>query len=443
MAQHKIQQLKDKEKMKKLLLSAGLLASLTLLVACGQKTEAQKDQKTEIEFWYGLGSEAGKLMEKKIEAFNKSQDKVVVKGVQQADYDTTWKKTQAAIAAKKAPEVFLTGTDVIQSYGGDKGVLADLEDLNGDKNFKSDELLSVFTENNKVDGKTYGIPAYGTTQIIYYNKDVLKKAGVDPKTAYSSWEKIAEAGKKIKASGVKNGHMVMWGSDNLSDMALSNGGKYLSEDKKTVLINDKAWVEAWEFARQQIFDTKNMSVISGGQGWEYWYKTIDTVMNGTSGSYTGSSGDRANLDFKKIDATPQPGLNGNQAKPVARSLNMAIPKTASKEEKAAAQQWISYFTGSEVQSDWSLKIGYVPVRSSVSENADYQKFIKENAYADVALQQAKQGSAPFIDPTKGKILDALKKAADAVELQNVPAKEALDKAQKEAQDALDKANKGK
>ena len=50
-------------------------------------------------------------------------------------------------------------------------------------------------------------------------------------------------------------------------------------------------------------------------------------------------------------------------------------------------------------------------------------------------------SPAFIDPTDGKITDALSIAADKVELQNVDAKTALDEAVKTAQAALDEINK--
>ena len=46
-------------------------------------------------------------------------------------------------------------------------------------------------------------------------------------------------------------------------------------------------------------------------------------------------------------------------------------------------------------------------------------------------------SLSCFNPTGGKILDALSIAADKVELENVPAQEALDEAQKTAQEALD------
>ena len=44
-----------------------------------------------------------------------------------------------------------------------------------------------------------------------------------------------------------------------------------------------------------------------------------------------------------------------------------------------------------------------------------------------------------IDPTGGKIYDALDIAADKVEIENVPVREALDEACRTAQKALDEA----
>lgn len=53
-----------------------------------------------------------------------------------------------------------------------------------------------------------------------------------------------------------------------------------------------------------------MRIHSGGQGWEYWYKTIDDVMKGQAAGYTGSSGDQGDLDFSVVSAMEQPGWAG-------------------------------------------------------------------------------------------------------------------------------------
>lgn len=424
----------------KLLAVAG--ATLLALAACGSSGEEGNGDSTdgpvEIDFWYGLGSIAGQTMENIIEDFNASQDEYRVTGVQQADYETTWQNVQASLAAGEAPAVFLNSISVIQNYGGDDGVLADLSDLYDSDEFASDELLEVFTEPAMVDDSPYAMPAYGTTQVIYYNTQVLEEAGLNPDEVYSSWENVAEASRvMIDEAGTNNGHMIMYGPDNLVDMALSNNGQILSDDGTEVLINSPEWVEAWDFAREQIHETENMGVISSGQGWEYWYSTIDTVMTGTSGSYTGSSGDRGDLDFSFIDAAPQPGLNGNDAAPTAGAHYMLIPEIAGEAEKEAAKAWMSYFSSPEVQADWSMKIGYVPTRTSVDEVEEYATFVSENAYANVAFEQSLTATPSFIDPTNGQITDALTIAADKVELQNVSAQVALDEAQKIAQAALD------
>lgn len=421
-----------------------ILAAAVLLTGCSPSaneakneaaaTDSGKSGPVEIQFWYGLGSVAGETMEGIISDFNASQDKVIVTGVQQADYDETYQKVQAAIAANQPPAVFI-GNKISEMVEG--GMLADLTPYIDDRT-PVDDYLDVFMKPAQIDGKVYAFPAYGTTQVMYYRKDLLEKAGIDPKEAYSSWENVYKASKEIQSKGIAQwGHLPMWGPDNLEDIAYSNGGTILSEDGKTVTINSPEWVEAWDFVRKQIFEDKTAKIESGGQGWEYWYRTIDNVMNGQAMSYTGSSGDKGDLDFKIIDSAPQPGLNGHPGKAQAGAHSLLVPKTASKEQQKAAYDWIAYFTSPEVSAKWSMKIGYIPVRKSVMDNKEYEDFIKENPYAAVPYKQALTATPTFIDPTKGQIIDALNIAADKVELQNTPAKQALDEAQKAAQKALD------
>ncbi len=434
--------------MKKLFKTALLmLCGLMLLTGCSSsakdamKTEektADSKGKTEIQFWYGLGSVAGETMEEIIKEFNESQDKVKVVGVQQADYNETFQKVQAAIAAKEPPAVYIGSNIELRVKDG---MLADLTKYMDDRT-PLDDYLDVFMKPAIVDDKVYGFPAYGTTQVIYYRKDLLEKAGLDPKEVYSTWENTFKYSKEIQDKGIaKWGHLVMYNHENLMDIALSNGGKILSDDGKKVLINSKEWVDSWNFVRQEIFDNKTTKIESGGQGWEYWYRTIDNVMNGDAMSYTGSSGDKGDLDFTKISSLPQPGLNGNPGKPVANAHSLLVPAAASEEQQKAAYEWIAYFTSPEVSAKWSEKIGYIPVRKSAADVAEYKKFIEENPYAGVPYEQAMKASPAFIDPTDGKITDALSIAADKVELQNVDAKTTLDEAAKTAQAALDEINK--
>lgn len=427
-----------KKWMKKVAISALSLSVLPFANLVGVQEVSAQDP-VEIEFWYGLGSEAGQKMESIIQSFNESQAEVVVTGVAQASYTETEQNIQAAMAAGTVPGAFIAGPSTTHRLAT-AGHIQDLTEIAAaNENFVEENFLEAFMDLSKVSEGLYAIPAYGTTQVMYYNQNVYEEAGVDPAEAFASWENLAAASKTIQeTTDASFGHLPMWGPGNLADIAYSNGGSMLSEDGTQVMINSPEWVEAWEFIRVQLHDEQTMGINSGGQGWEYWYATIDQMLQGIGGGYTGSSGDKGNIDFSYIGSFPQPGLNGNPGAASAEVLQMVVPAQASPEEQAAAFKFMMYFTSPEISADWSMAIGYIPVNQAVMENETYAAFIKENPHAAVPYEQALAGTAQFIDPTGGAISDALSIAADKVELQNVPAKEALDEAAAVAQEALDK-----
>ena len=411
-----------------------------VLTACSVD-ESSGDGKVEIEFWYGLGSEADIKMKEIISDFNDEHDDIKVTAVPQADYDETYQKLQAAIASDTAPGVFISEITPLTDLAK-KDAIQPLDSyVEEDEIYDENDFLKVLLEPGEVNDSLYALPGYGTTQVMYYRKDIYEDVGIDPEEAYSTWENLADASKALQDSGeVDYGHLPMWDEGNLIDIALSNGGSILNDDETELLIDSSEWIEAWEFIRKQVHEDETMKINSGGQGWEYWYKTIDQVMNGSAAGYTGSSGDKGDLDFDITDSLPQPGLNGNEGKPQVSGLYLAIPKGISDEEKDAAYKWISYFTSSEVNADWSKTIGYVPVRESTTEEEAYADFVEKNPYGNVPYEQAQNATPEFVDPTGGKILDALSIAADQVEIENIPAEEALKKAKEDAQKALDDVN---
>ena len=98
---------------------------------------------------------------------------------------------------------------------------------------------------------------------------------------------------------------------------------------------------------------------------------------------------------------------------------------------------MKFFSNPENQGTWSMSTGYVPVRKSTQDTDDYKAYTDKNPHALVPLQQSMHASILPIDPTGGKIFDALTIAADKVEIEGISAKEALDEAQQVAQKALD------
>ena len=395
----------------------------------------------EVEFWYAGGKTAVGVVQEIVDSFNESQSQYHVSTVTQADYDETYQKLQAGIAGNAAPDLVLLNVDAARNLDS-KSLLADLQPMiDADGEFNADDYLSVFY-NQGIDenGVVYGLPAYGTTQVMYYNKAAFEEAGINADDI-KTWADLADAAQKIKATGnYEYGWEPMWGAYNMIDAAFSNGAKIFSDDGTQVTINTPEWVDVWESFRTWIHDDKTMAIHSGGQGWEYWYATIDDVIAGKAGGYTGSSGDQADLDFNIVAAMEQPAWSDSTTSaPTADALDLSILAGSSDEEKQGAFEFIKYFTNADSQAKWTMSTGYVAVNQKINDNADYQAYVAENPQAAVPFAQASHGTVFPYDPTNGAITDALKIAADKVEIDGIDAQTALDEAQATAQAALDEA----
>ncbi|CAH2212158.1 ABC transporter substrate-binding protein [Tepidibacter aestuarii] len=423
-------------------LSVVVAILLGVLSGCSTKEEAKTiDGKIEIEYWYGLGGKLGENMAAAINEFNKSQDKYVIKGIAQGSYSETYQSLQASIASGNAPGVVLLDNAYTNTLAN-KGLLEDLNEfVKNDDSFNEDDFVEAFINQGRYSDKLYALPAYGTTQVLYYNKEAFEKAGIS-EDSLNTWEGLADAARKLT---VKKGDEVvfygwepMWGRLNMIDSALSNGAKFLSEDGTKVMINSSEWMHVLESFRKWMHDDKIMRIHYGGQGWEYWYSTIDDVMQDRAAGYTGSSGDQGDLDFNKLAAHEQPAWKGHEARPIAEAQNLAIPIGLSEEEKQCAYEFMKFFTGTKNTAKWSMNTGYIAVRKSATDDEDFKTYAQENPQALVPLKQATHASKRWIDPTGGKIYDAISIAVDKVQIENISAKEALDEAQKTAQRELDK-----
>lgn len=139
-------------------------------------------------------------------------------------------------------------------------------------------LDDIFTAEEKADwvesslnagtykGKLLSAPVSTSTQLLYYNKNLLKAAGVDfPKPDDRlTYEQIAEIAKKIIKDENGDGTPEIFGFTweqtiriyQLGQMAASLGGKMIGDDGFTVdgVINSPEWVKAFTFYQQTFKD---------------------------------------------------------------------------------------------------------------------------------------------------------------------------------------------
>lgn len=399
-------------------------------------------ERTEIEYWYCLGGSLGEAVQKEIDAFNESQDGIYVKGVQLSGYDEAGEAFQAAIAAHEVPAAVMLSDSIFNAFMKKDALLCLDDMLKNDPDSHFEDFLSSLQEFSKsTDGKTYGMPAFCSTHIAFYNKAIFEKAQLDPQQVLKSYQTIAEASEKLASgqtgAGPVFGFDPMYDTNHFIDIAQCAGGSILSADQKTATFDEAPWVETWDSIRKWINEDKIMNINYGGEGYASWYKTIDDVMQGRTAAYIGSTADIPDLDFDIVAPATVPGWKDNAPVGFFSCIQNVIPAGATPEQQKAGYEWIKYFASASVNAQFSMDSGYVPVRQSCLEDAKFKKYLEECPAMGVALEQITKYGTKFINPTGNKVNSAINEALDLLIVENTPAQEALSQKQPQAQAALD------
>ncbi|MBT1180701.1 carbohydrate ABC transporter substrate-binding protein [Bifidobacterium sp. CP2] len=139
-------------------------------------------------------------------AYEKTHPKVHidVKEYSADDYD---KQLIADLSAGKAPDVFpMKNLKMYYTYAS-PGALADLTDVAA--RYKNDDNLAV-AKDYVIGGKTYALPYRVDATVLYYNKTMLKKAGVDAPDGTWTWDDYLAVcrtlKKRLPAAGYKDAY---------------------------------------------------------------------------------------------------------------------------------------------------------------------------------------------------------------------------------------------
>jgi sn-glycerol 3-phosphate transport system substrate-binding protein len=173
------------------------LAVLAMGVASVQSFAA-----IEIEWWHAMGGALGETVNTMAKEFNASQSDYSITPVFKGSYEETMTAGISAFRAGEAPhiiQIFDAGAATIinakgaaipvQDVMSNAGYDFDINDyINGVRYFYADD-----------GGKMVGMPFNSSTPVLYYNKDALAKAGVQPP---KTWEEFEMVAKKLKANGM-------------------------------------------------------------------------------------------------------------------------------------------------------------------------------------------------------------------------------------------------
>lgn len=367
------------------------------------------------------------------------------------DWSTKREKVLAAFQAKKVADILLMDGQSIPDLAA-LGIIAAYDDL--DKSFISKNQPNYVPEiwNSTVhNGKFYGPSMYvdmGT--FLAYNTQMFKEAGITK--APETWDEIRDAAKKLTKGDVAGITISVAVDTNdvntFEGIAYANGGRWLDDTGKKVMINDAGFVDALQLYTDLVQDKsvpQGVTETNFASSGTLFFQNKAAMW--ASLSYIGAfqTGLNAPADYP-VGSTlfPRQPKPSGFTKPAASILTptAAVLISASSQQKEAALKYADFWSQPEVQVGWdgSEISGRVPALKVNWETETFKR-IHGDWYQLYKAGKMFDGSLPMPSfPGLAEAEKALNSAMQNAVLGKASPKDALAAAAKRAQSVVDEFN---
>ena len=360
---------------------------------------------TEITWWHAMGGELGTKLEEVAKKFNESQTDYVVTPVFKGTYPETLTAAIAAFRAGEQPaivQVFEVGTGTMMAAKGAVYPTYQLMKDQGEAFDPSSFLAPVVGYYTDPEGNILSMPFNSSTPIMYYNKDVFKKAGLDPEKAPRTYPELAEFGKKIVESGAATcgftvSYAATWvGLENFSaihDLPFGTKANGFGGLDSEFVFNGEAQARHWDNLKK--WQDEGVFKYGGPGGGA---DTAPMFYSQECAVYMGSSASRAGVinnakDFE-VGFAPLPFYDDLIAEPKNSIIGGATLWTLngqSPEVYKGVAKFFTYLSQPEVQADWHQFTGYLPITNAAYEMGQEDGYYAANPGSDVAIKQITRG----------------------------------------------------
>ena len=176
--------------MKKMLAMVLALAMIASLCAFPATAESSK---VTVVFWNSWTGGDGDALQALVTKFNESQDEVYVDMTRTTSFADM---LQTSLPTGEAADLILLNCNDMPRYDG---YLRPINDIWENTSLKAEDFSDAYLSVAYKDGDLYGIPFQISTYMLYYNKDLMTAAGLDPENPPTTFAEWTEWAKQITA----------------------------------------------------------------------------------------------------------------------------------------------------------------------------------------------------------------------------------------------------
>ncbi len=169
---------------------------LMLMLALGSTVQMAAAQTT-VEFWHSFGdAKRGDWIKARADEYNKAHPGVTVVPSYKGSYNDSLQATILAARQNKAPalvQIFEVGSQLAIDSGM-------FQPVSGIKAVSFSDYIKPVINYYTIDGKVNSLPFNSSSPVLYFNKDLLSKAGINPANPPTTFNGIIKACDKLKVS---------------------------------------------------------------------------------------------------------------------------------------------------------------------------------------------------------------------------------------------------
>src|SRR5215472_3219886 len=357
-------------------------------------------------FWHAMSGINGDAVNRIVDGFNKSQNKIQVEAIFQGSYDDSLAKLKAALPTNSAPALIQV-YDIGQRFMIDSGEIVPMQDFIDRDSFDTSDFETAVLNYYKVQDRLYSMPFNASSAILYYNKDAFKEAGLDPGN----------------------------GRDGRATRVVYNDDK-----GKSIVDWWKQGVDGgWFFNPGQAPTGNDLAAQSFDAGKVAMYVESTARLRGhittAQGKFEVGTG-----FYPRPNSAPADGGN------IIGGASVYILKSRPAAEQQAAWEFVKYVSSPAVQSQWQSDTGYYAIRKAAYNEAPSKEWAGKYPQFLTAVDEIRQ--APANRMTQGAVIGVfpeararVQKAIESVLLGQETSSQALNAAAEEITASIDKYNK--
>ena len=426
-----------------------MLIGTALLVSTA--SAAYTGPKVSLSYLHGFTGPDRPVMENLIKAFNASHPNIEVRG-QAQPWGTTWQQLPSLVASGRSPDVVVINEDQITGFVARGAVSpltpAELKAAGIDQS----RFYGPLFKTADYQGKSYGVPVSSVAYVMFYNKDLMKKAGLDPESPPRTRDQFLKAaqactmdksGKKPGQAGFDPKNLDTWGVSLYNNWVgsrlayasiLQNGGSLVDKADNAAFNTPQAasavqflvdLVGKYNVARPNSTEEAELAAFSQGK-----------VCMFPSGQWYNDRFQQQKMNYG-VAFVPQLGGTKQDAA-WGGSSHLTLPKQRAgydANKRAAALEFINWMTQPAQNLTWT-STGSLPTQAAVASDKSFESQKISGIFGKLGNIYAVSGF-----PWSGQVLSPFDNAWENAYLGKKPVQQALNDGVAEANKQITQARK--